>query len=83
MTMDIKSLCQEEPVLPEVGQCYRSVVLVGPPGVGKGTQGKLLSHIPGVFHLSSGDMFRELDEDSELGNSFINMQRTVNLSQTI
>jgi adenylate kinase len=70
MTMDIKSLCQEEPVSPEVGQCYRSVVLVGPPGVGKGTQGKLLSHIPGVFHLSSGDMFRELDEDSELGKLF-------------
>ena len=70
MTMDIKSLCKEEPVLPEVEQCYRSVVLAGPPGVGKGTQGKLLSHIPGIFHLSSGDMFRELDEDSELGKLF-------------
>ncbi len=70
MTIDKKSLFFDKPLYGEEGPCYRSVVLVGPPGVGKGTQGKLLSHIPGIFHLSSGDMFRELDEESELGQLF-------------
>lgn len=46
---------------------YRSVLLFGPPGVGKGTQGKLLGGVPGFFHLSSGDMFRGLDPASDLG----------------
>ncbi|MEM7756324.1 MAG: nucleoside monophosphate kinase [Planctomycetota bacterium] len=46
---------------------YRSVLLFGPPGVGKGTQGKLLGGVPGFFHLSSGDMFRGLDSESDLG----------------
>lgn len=68
--MDKKLLFPDQPIFKEEGPCYRSVVLVGPPGVGKGTQGKLLSHIPGIFHLSSGDMFRELDEESELGQLF-------------
>ena len=68
--MDKKLLFPDQPIFMEEGPCYRSVVLVGPPGVGKGTQGKLLSHIPGIFHLSSGDMFRELDEESELGQLF-------------
>lgn len=50
--------------------CYQSVIIVGPPGVGKGTQGKLLAQIPGIFHISSGDMFRQLDENSKLGKIF-------------
>ena len=51
-------------------QKFQSVLLVGPPGVGKGTQGELLAQIPGMYHLSSGAMFRELDTDSELGRIF-------------
>lgn len=51
-------------------QRYRSVLLVGPPGVGKGTQGTILGHIPGFFHMASGDMFRSLDKQSELGKKF-------------
>ncbi len=70
MTKDKKFLFPEKPLFAEEGPCLQSVLLLGPPGVGKGTQGKLLSHIPGIFHLSSGDMFRELDEDSELGQLF-------------
>ncbi len=70
MTMDKNFLFPEKPLFEEGGPCFQSVLLVGPPGVGKGTQGKLLSHIPGIFHLSSGDMFRELDDDSELGQLF-------------
>lgn len=52
------------------GLCYQAVMLVGPPGVGKGTQGKLLAQIPGIFHVSSGDMFRELDVNSKCGQIF-------------
>jgi adenylate kinase len=52
------------------GLCYQAVLLVGPPGVGKGTQGKLLAQIPGIFHVSSGDMFRELDINSKCGQIF-------------
>ena len=70
MTKDKKFLFPEKPLFEEGGPSLQSVLLLGPPGVGKGTQGKLLSHIPGIFHLSSGDMFRELDEDSELGQLF-------------
>ncbi len=50
---------------------YSSVLLFGAPGVGKGTQGKLLGHIPGFFHLATGDIFRSLDEESELGKKFL------------
>lgn len=50
---------------------YKSLLLFGPPGVGKGTQGKILGQIPGMFHLATGDIFRALDKDSELGKQFM------------
>ncbi len=49
---------------------YQSILLFGPPGVGKGTQGKLIGNIPGFYHLATGDVFRSLDKDSELGQKF-------------
>lgn len=49
---------------------YKSVLLFGAPGSGKGTQGKILSAIPGFFHSSTGDIFRSLDLNSEMGRIF-------------
>jgi len=31
-------------------ETFRSILLFGPPGVGKGTQGKILGTVPGFFH---------------------------------
>jgi adenylate kinase len=46
---------------------YRSILLFGPPGSGKGTQGKILGSVPGFFHLSVGDVFRSIDIGSSAG----------------
>jgi adenylate kinase len=35
------------------------IVLIGPPGSGKGTQGRLLAEKLNLPHISTGDMFRE------------------------
>jgi adenylate kinase len=44
------------------------IVLLGPPGVGKGTQAEILSEKTGLPHISSGDLFREnMKNKTELG----------------
>jgi adenylate kinase len=50
---------------------YRAVLLLGGPGSGKGTQGKVLTGFPNLCHLAMGDIFRGLDKDSEIGQEFL------------
>ena len=46
------------------------IVLLGPPGAGKGTQAKVLAEKFGLPHISSGDIFREnIKNNTELGVS--------------
>ena len=49
------------------------IVIVGPPGAGKGTQAAVLSDQLGVMHISTGDLFRaHVDGDTELGREVKN-----------
>ena len=44
------------------------IVLLGPPGVGKGTQAKIIAETTSLPHVSSGDLFREnIKNETELG----------------
>jgi len=53
-----------------MAQRFKTILLFGAPGAGKGTQGELIGQVPGFFHMSTGDMFRSLDHESEAGKKF-------------
>ena len=55
---------------------FKTVLLFGAPGSGKGTQGKILGTIPGFFHFACGDAFRNLRIDDPLGKVFIEYSST-------
>lgn len=46
-------------------------LMLGAPGSGKGTQGKVLGAIPRFYHCACGDVFRALDTRTELGRRFV------------
>lgn len=46
-------------------------IVLGAPGAGKGTQGKILGTIPRFFHFACGDVFRSLDTRTALGRKFV------------
>lgn len=50
---------------------YRTYLIFGAPGSGKGTQGKILGSIPRFFHFACGDVFRALDTRTPLGQKFL------------
>ncbi len=49
---------------------YPAILIVGPPGSGKGTLCSSLSQITGHYHLSSGDIFRKISQESPLGQLY-------------
>ena len=49
---------------------YKTTLLFGAPGAGKGTQGSILGRIPGFYHCACGDVFRNIDITSPLGRIF-------------
>ncbi len=49
------------------GEPYPAALIFGVPGAGKGTQGEILSRLPGFFHCSTGVIFRKTNPDSDDG----------------
>ncbi|MGA9576642.1 MAG: nucleoside monophosphate kinase [Terrimicrobiaceae bacterium] len=50
---------------------YRTYLIFGAPGSGKGTQGRTLGTIPSFFHCACGDVFRSIDTRTSLGKAFL------------
>ena len=48
-----------------------AILILGAPGSGKGTQGKILGAIPRFIHFACGDAFRSLDTRTPLGQKFV------------
>ena len=46
---------------------YRTILLFGMPGSGKGTQGSVLGQLPDFVHISMGDVFRKIPKYGRFG----------------
>jgi len=58
-------------ILPQFMTRYVTYLVMGAPGSGKGTQGKVLGSVPRFFHCACGEVFRSLDLRTPLGKKFI------------
>ncbi|MEZ5300151.1 MAG: nucleoside monophosphate kinase [Verrucomicrobiales bacterium] len=50
---------------------FKTLLILGAPGSGKGTQGKVLGTIPRFYHCACGDVFRSLDTRTEIGQELV------------
>lgn len=50
---------------------FKTILLFGAPGSGKGTQGSILGSIPGLVHVACGEIFRDLRVGTPLGRVFL------------
>jgi adenylate kinase len=46
---------------------YQALLLIGLPGSGKSTQGKILASLPGIHYWEAGEALRAVDPDSDIG----------------
>jgi len=49
----------------------KTILLLGAPGSGKGTQGRILGQMPNYFYFACGDVFRNLRPENPLGKKFM------------
>jgi adenylate kinase len=50
---------------------YRTYLIFGAPGSGKGTQGVTLGTLPRFYHCACGDVFRSIDTRTTIGRIFL------------
>jgi adenylate kinase len=48
-------------------RAYQALLLIGLPGSGKSTQGKILGALPGIHYWEASEAFRAIDADSDIG----------------
>jgi adenylate kinase len=57
---------RQEP-MDDYSKKYRTHLLFGMPGSGKGTQGNVLGQLPDLIHISMGDVFRRIPKYGRIG----------------
>ena len=57
----------------------RNIIFIAPPAAGKGTQSELLSEKYGYVHISTGDLLRSVDAESDLGKEVNEIIKNGNL----
>lgn len=62
---------QPEDILHQHPDRYRTLLIFGAPGSGKGTQGAALGMIPRFHHCACGEVFRSLDTRTPIGQEFV------------
>lgn len=50
---------------------YKTFLIFGAPGSGKGTQGATLGTLPRFYHCACGDVFRSIDTRTPIGQEFL------------
>ncbi len=55
---------------------YRTILLFGMPGSGKGTQGAVLGQLPDLVHVSMGDVFRKIPKYGHYGQQIARFTST-------
>ena len=56
------------------------IILLGPPGSGKGTQANFIQNKLSIPHLSTGDILRQsVKNETDLGNKVKNIMESVHL----
>jgi adenylate kinase len=50
---------------------FKTLLIFGAPGSGKGTQGAALGTLPRFYHCACGDVFRSIDTRSTIGQEFL------------
>ncbi len=50
---------------------YKTILIFGAPGSGKGTQGTALGSLPRFYHCACGDVFRSIDTRTLIGQEFL------------
>ncbi len=63
--------CNEVRIMAVGSKKYRTILLFGMPGSGKGTQGSILGQLPALVHISCGEIFRKLPKYGELGREIV------------